>query len=369
MVWAIRRSKLALHSNTLQVLRHYLSSAVGDLLYGQCGTTGATTSKIYASFLHQANDYYNQHHYEVYVYAGTNIGVTKRVTDWVLADLLLTVHSVYAVACDATSYIELHHIFTQDELRKAINLAIDSAADSYLVPLVDATTIKLTSTTDNLDNIIYTYEYDLPTTMTHLTRVTKERGVSGVKLTGTVSGTFTAGETITGGTSEATGELSYGVDGGTYIRVRKVDGTFVVEETATGGTSEETCSSITAVEYETAGQGVFYDEDEIDPRSWDIVKAYPSGTPSLKLNQSYFSSFDEDLYLRLEGQRRQPILTADTGICYLPPNWVVQKAITLLPQNKIQANDLAKTYTRAYDWCERHPIRNWPDPRARKVIE
>ena len=114
--------------NNLQVLRHYLSNSVGDLIYGQAGTTGATTTKIYAPFLWQPDDYYNNNKYEAYVYAGTNIGVTKRVTDWDLGTFLLTVHSAYAAACDATSYVELHHIFTEDDYRKAINLAIESLA-------------------------------------------------------------------------------------------------------------------------------------------------------------------------------------------------------------------------------------------------
>jgi len=340
---------------------------VGDLETGQCGVTGATTTKIYASFLWKPDDYYNNNYYEVYVYAGTNIGVTKRVTDWVLSTtFLLTVHSAYAAACDATSYIELHRIFTEDEYRKAINLAIESAAGSYVVPLVDETTVKLASTTDNLSDTVYTYEYDLPTTMTHLHKVVLEDSGSGVKLTGTVSaGTWTAGETVTGNSSGATGEFAY--DGTTYIRLRKVSGTFTTSDTATGGSSSETVSTITAVANDPAGLGTF--SKVIDPRNWTVVKAYPTGTPSLKLNSDYMSFFDEDLYLRLEGHRRQPALTADTGICYLPPEWVVRKAITFLPEVKVISNNLDRTVANAYQWCERHPIFNAPNPFARKVME
>ena len=356
---------MSLFSNTLAVIRAYLSDAVGDLLYGVCGVTGATTTKIYAPFLWKADDYYNDNYYEVYVYAGTNIGITKRITDWVLSTYLLTVHSAYAAACDATSYIELHYIFTEDEYRKAINLAIESIAPNYLVPLIDETTIRLTSTTDILGDIVYTYEYSLPSTMHCLSRIITERGVSGIKLTGTVSGAFTLGEKVTGGTSGATGELSYGPAGGTYIRVRKVSGTFVTGETATGGTSTKTCSAITKVESETAGLGVFYNEDAIDHRDWSIVKSYPSGTPKLKLDKNHYS-IDEDLYLRLEGQRRHPTVTADADIIYLPPDWIVQKAITMLPSNKVQSNKLDEVYRRALVTSSREP-RSYPDPCAVKV--
>jgi len=358
---------MATYSNALSVIRQYVSGAVGDLIYGQAGTTGATNTKTYAPFLWQASDYYNEMKFEVYVYAGTNIGLTRRVTDWDLTTFLLTVHSAYAAACDATSYVELHHKFSEDDYRKAINLAIESARTNYVVPLIDETTVKLASTTDNLSNIVYTYEYSLPSTMTHLYRVVKEKATAGIKLTGTVSaGTWTAGETVTQGT--ATGEFAY--DGSTYIRLRKVSGTFTTTGgTATGGTSSETVSSITAVASEPAGMGVWYDSDEIDPRNWSIVKTYPSGTASLSLNQSYIGSLDEDLYLRLEGHMRQGTLTADTGVCYLPLDWIVQKAITYLPLDKIQSNQLERTYAMAEVWARTHEPRNNPNPRARKVME
>lgn len=353
---------MALFSNTLQVVRHYLSSAVGDLVYGQAGTTGATTTKIYAPFLAKPNDYFNDQYFEVYVYAGTNIGVTKRVTDWVLSTYLLTVHSAYSAACDATSYIELHHIFTEDEYRKAINLAIEGITKKYLVDIKDETTIRLTSTEDNLGNTVYTQEYALPTSMLYLERVITEEAVSGQKLTGTISGAFTDGEKVTGGTSGATGEMAY--DSTTYIRLRKVSGTFVTGETATGGTSAKTCSAITAVESETAGGGRFLADDVIDPRNYSIIRSYPA---KLKLHEDYYA-IDEDLYLRLEGQGAQPTVDDDTDVIYLPPDWVVYKAITFLPQNQVQSNKLDEVYRRALVLSANEP-RVWASPKSRRIVE
>ena len=246
---------------------------------GVAGTTGATTTKIYAPFLYQANDYYNDLHYNVYVYAGTNIGVEKRVTDWVLADFLLTVHSAYAAACDATSYIELHNIFTEDEYRKAINLAIESLAGKYFVDIKDESTVLVAST----------YEYTLPSNMLGIIRI-------------------------------------------------------ITEKTAAGG--------------------IFNASDEIDPRDWDIIRAYP---PKLKLHEDYYSlSAGKDL--RIEGYGAQPIVDDDTDVIYLPPDWVVQKAITFLPQNKIQSSKLTETYARASVVSSREPVSQM-DPRTRWVIE
>lgn len=262
------------------MVRHYLAAAVGDLLYGQCGTTGATTTKIMADFLWQPDDYYQEHHYEVYVYAGTNIGVTKRASDWALSGTLLTVHSAYAAACDATSYIELHRIFSEDDYRKAINLAIESLAGKYLVDIIDDTTITL---------VADQYEYALPTNMLYLNKVTTEDEVDG---------------------------------------------------------------------------DLFYESGVVDPRTWEIMPAYP---PYLKLSYDYYNIVaDKDL--RLEGQGTQPLVDDDTDIIYLPPSWVVQKAITFLPQNKIQSNELDKTYRQAVILSALEP-RAYPREFARRIVE
>ncbi len=268
---------MALYSNTLQVLRHYLASAVNDLLYGQAGTTGATTTKNYLTFLYQADDYYQEHKYEAYVYLGTNIGLTRRATDWDLSGKLLTIHTAYPAACDATSYVELHHIFLEDEYRKAINLAIESLKENYLIDKIDETTTLVAST----------YEYTLPSDMLYVHKVTTEM---------------------------------------------------------------------------TADTGTFREINDIDPRDWDIISPR-----TLKLRYGYYSpTAGKDL--RIEGQGVQPKLTSDTDVCHLPPDWLVQKAITFLPQNKIQDNGLDATYRQAILSSIREPRIN-PNPRGIRVIE
>lgn len=56
---------------------------------------------------------------------------------------------------------------------------------------------------------------------------------------GTLAGTFTAGETITGGTSGATAKISTD-NGSTTMIINTIVGTFVAGETITGGTSAAT---------------------------------------------------------------------------------------------------------------------------------
>lgn len=337
---------------------------VGDLIMGTPDSgTNATIVDTELADPTWGDDFFNEGHYRAYVYEGTNIGEERFVTGWAVSGTTLTLAPVFTAAIATSSKYELCKVFFADDKLKAINLAIVSIAGKYVLPLSDETTIRLTSTTDNLGNTVYTWEYSLPALMTHLYRVTTEEAVSGIKLTGTVSGALTAGETVTGSTSGATGELAYGPAGATYIRLRKVSGTFVVGENAAG--ASESCDTLTAVASETAGGGRWLNKDIIDPRFWDIVKTYPSGTSELRLNKSYYS-IDEDLYLRLDGHRRQPEVTADTDVIYLPDDWICWKAITFLPHSKIESAKLDETYRQAVLMSSREP-RSYPNPRARRV--
>lgn len=112
------------------------------------------------------------------------------------------------------------------------------------------------------------------------------------------------------------------------------------------------------------GDDEFRAEDVVDPRIWSIMPAYP---PQLKLDENRYSiTANKDL--RLEGQGTQPIVDDDTDVIYLPPDWLVQKAITFLPQGKIQSNKLDETYRRALAISAKEP-RNWPHPRAQRIVE
>ena len=98
------------------------------------------------------------------------------------------------------------------------------------------------------------------------------------KLTGTVSGAFTDGETVTGGTSKATGTLTYGPAGSTYILLNAVTGTFATGETATGGTSHETFSNITIVADADKYITVYYKLDKADWADLGTFKSSPLPT-------------------------------------------------------------------------------------------
>jgi len=73
-------------------------------------------------------------------------------------------------------------------------------------------------------------------------------------LTGTVSAALTVGETLTGGTSGATGTVVYD-DGSTYVVVKNVTGMFELAETASG--ASQNISAITAIAQTHTGNPYF----------------------------------------------------------------------------------------------------------------
>lgn len=272
---------MALYSNTLASIRQFLSSAVGDLIYGTADSGTANT--LVHSMLIKPNDYYNDHKYRGYIYSGPSIGEEREVTDSVLANTELTFTPVFTNAITNNSSYELHHIFYSDEYLKAINLAIENMADKYFVDIKDESTITLSADT---------YEYALPTSMLYLYRVITEK---------------------------------------------------------------------------EAGGGIFRESDIIDPRAYSIIRSYP---PKLKLCEGFYKiTAGKDL--RLEGQGAQPTVDDDTDIIYLPTDWLIAEAILNLPQSKIQSNKLSGVYQQAREDVNfyRRTARNYPDPRAQRVVE
>ena len=341
-------------SNTLKVIRKSLSMMMDDWIEGTASagtTTTITLSKTSPpDFYNKADDWFQENHYEMYINAGTNIGNSYVTTDWDNSLHKVTVTPTAGAAFDNTSVPEFHTRFYAVEYLEAINRAIDFYSSRYYLDLKDETTIVLSRTArnDNSTSYIYTYEYALPTTCLWLNRVTTEDSVSGVKLTGTISDTFTLGETVVGGTSAATGLVTRSA--GTYIRIREEDGTFAVGETATGQSSGETCSTITAVDRtEVSGDGKFPPENVIDPRDWRVLRPY---APKLRLIEGYYTVV-EDLRLRLEYQGIQDVVDDDTDTIMLPPDEFIEVAATFLPFSKIESANLVAVFNKCLETRER----------------
>lgn len=119
---------------------------------------------------------------------------------------------------------------------------------------------------------------------------------------------------------------------------------------------------------ETASGGaVFADVYMINP---DFYKFTLVGDASyLKFDEGKYKipSGDSGKDLRIEGQKRQAALTSDTSICYLPPDFIIAKAITLLPYEKIQSNNLDRTLEIAINSIGNIPYRT-PYPSSKRVV-
>jgi len=155
--------------------------------------------------------------------------------------------------------------------------------------------------------------------------------------------------------------ISHAADGGYLIDKTDVSTTLVASTFEyTLPTSMSYVHRVTTER--TAAGGLFDDSDALDPRNWQLISPR-----KLKLHEDYYSvSAGKDL--RIEGHGRQDVLTSDTSICYLPMEWLVQKAITFLPENKIQSNKLDETYRRALILSAREPSSNLR-PDSRRVVE
>ena len=331
-------------------------------------SSGTTTTAVIATtdpaeYYDKADDYFNQLKHEAYCYEGTNIGVVRNITDWVNSTHTATLSPAAGSDYAASSKLELHHIFTETEYRNAINQAISMVARTYFIR-DDDETIHMTEDTDNDGNTSYDREYDLDLSMLGVYRVMVEGSEKGKKITGTISGAFTVGETVNFGTSGASAILCYTDTTNGYIHVRDVSGTPETGETATGATSSETCSTITAIEDATVGSGKFPVANELDYNSWSIMKAY---TPKLKLDESV--TITDGLRFRISGQCSQAKVSSDTDNIFLPPDWLSCAAVTFLPTSKIEKAGLMDTLKQCVYFRDKYMPTAAFAPNVKRVIE
>lgn len=103
-----------------------------------------------------------------------------------------------------------------------------------------------------------------------------------IAINGSITGTFQYGETVTGGTSSATGTFR-GQDG-SIVYVDAVSGTFQAAETITGGTSSASFTSDSTITTSVTTGPIWVDEDwlvvkpfEINSEPYDDIKLTQEG--------------------------------------------------------------------------------------------
>ena len=84
----------------------------------------------------------------------------------------------------------------------------------------------------------------------------------------------------------------------------------------------------------------YYDTAEIDKQGWYII---PGDTPQIHFIRPYIdiNSDRDGLKLRIIGQQKQDVLSADTDTCELPPEYVVQMATSIILQEEGKLDEAA----------------------------
>jgi hypothetical protein len=149
---------------TLTELIHEIARKVDDLRVGQAQSASTTT--LVDLNAGGANDDYTG--WELYIYAGTGRGQTRKVLDYVASTGTFTV-STWATTPDSTSKYELHHDWTREEYKSAINTVIAEVGHDALISMVDETLTQVTNT----------YEYTIPAGFHYLAQVWSKDSSSG----------------------------------------------------------------------------------------------------------------------------------------------------------------------------------------------
>lgn len=138
---------MGVYSKTQSQLRQSVAYSLDDIVTGTC-LANSTNTVALCTTLVDANDYYND--WWMHIFAGINVGESRRVTDFVSATNI-TLAPAFTAALTANSQFELHNKFSIEQYNDAINRSIEVGKDEYLIDKKDET---LTLTTD-------VYEYAL----------------------------------------------------------------------------------------------------------------------------------------------------------------------------------------------------------------
>jgi len=161
---------MAIYSYTLdQLVERVCKLCLKDWWEGIAQATSTSTTIVDAVNRNEEAGYFtNLPQAEIYIRTTTDglapIGERRDITTYVVGTV--TVTDVFTADVGAGDTYSIHAEFPRDEVVEAINMAIDMVAEEALVWMVDETTI------DAL--VAKQYEYDLPTSMMWLFKVTME---------------------------------------------------------------------------------------------------------------------------------------------------------------------------------------------------
>jgi len=153
---------MAVFSTYRYALRHRIMRLLNDGFLGTVSSPGSGTLVCEASAEWDRPDDFFNNFVEVYVYSGTNSGVSANPTDWTYSSHTLTFSPASTLSTD--DLIEIHEKFYVSQYNESIDAAIEGVTGICLQKSVD------TSITMAAD----TYEYDVPSGMIYVYRIDQE---------------------------------------------------------------------------------------------------------------------------------------------------------------------------------------------------
>jgi len=146
---------MAIHNSTRQQIRHDVADLCDDLIIGTVSSPASGTFVCALADWEKPDDYFNKF-LEMFCYSGTGVGTSGKPTDWLNSSHTLTFKP--AATLTAGDLVEMHNRFTVNQYNRAINQSIQMVAKEALQ---DKTDVSIALVTD-------TYQYSLPTDLTHI---------------------------------------------------------------------------------------------------------------------------------------------------------------------------------------------------------
>lgn len=320
---------MAIYSYTLDELVERCCKLLLHDWTGGTTTEEGSTSTIKDLARQEATDHWNSKGAYIYIRDGDEATHWAKVTDFAVSDDPAYGTITFAPLADAAvasgvAY-SLHTEFPRDEVVDAINLAIDRVAEEALFWIIDETSIEL---------VANQYEYDLPTNLMFLCRVTMADALA----TGWVEDTkYSLGDIIkpttyagywytctTKGTSNSS-EPSWG--------------------TTIGGTTEDN-----DVVW-TCRKGSDFYGAPIPPDQYKIIYG---ATPKIHFIQTpgdtrfeghevgrlwAESHLTAGYDLRIEGLGAPATLDNDSSVCPIDPNYVIYQAAAMLHASRTRGTE------------------------------
>jgi hypothetical protein len=164
-----------------------------------------------------------------------------------------------------------------------------------------------------------------------------------------LSGSLTVGETVTGGSSGATGTVVSVNTAESELFLDAVSGVFTVGETITGGTSSETAT----VDFVVVSNGNFQLPDDfgymIDQTHWDRSNDVPIGGPLSAQQWQYLKGGNltsQTIYAmfrimenRFQVYPQPPPIGLELYFEYISRNWIQDDTVSTTYHDSVEAND------------------------------